>query len=81
MTSDLRASAIREIDLGSGKPLRYFSLPALARAGFPGISRLPISLRKPTNWSTTILLTLSIGTRTSARNCSLSYFNQMSRML
>ena len=45
MTSDLRASAIREIDLGSGKPLRYFSLPALARAGFPGISRLPVSLR------------------------------------
>src|SRR5690349_9618786 len=45
MTSDLRAAAIREIDLGSGKPLRYFSLPALAQAGFPNISRLPVSLR------------------------------------
>lgn len=45
MPSDLRTSAAREIDLGAGRPFRYFSLPALARAGFPGIQRLPISLR------------------------------------
>jgi aconitate hydratase len=45
MTSNLREAAVRKIDLGSGKPLRYFSLAALAQAGFPGIARLPVSLR------------------------------------
>jgi aconitate hydratase len=45
MTSDLRTAALREIDLGNGGKLRYFSLPALAQAGFPGIDRLPVSLR------------------------------------
>ncbi|HUF22669.1 MAG TPA: aconitate hydratase AcnA [Vicinamibacterales bacterium] len=32
------------LDVG-GKPLEIFSLPALARAGFPGVARLPFSLK------------------------------------
>ncbi len=35
----------RKIDLGSGHEYSYFSLPALERAGYGAVSRLPVSLR------------------------------------
>jgi len=35
----------RNIDLGSGREYRYFSLPALEQAGYGAVSRLPLSLR------------------------------------
>jgi aconitate hydratase len=38
--------ALRTLTLpGSGTPLRYYSLPALAAAGIGPISRLPVSIR------------------------------------
>ncbi|MGF1655894.1 MAG: aconitate hydratase AcnA [Verrucomicrobiales bacterium] len=39
------SDCIRTFDLGSGVSGRYFSLPALADAGFPQIKKLPVSLR------------------------------------
>ncbi|MBR5330459.1 MAG: aconitate hydratase AcnA, partial [Akkermansia sp.] len=35
----------RTFTTGSGKSGQYYSLPALAEQGFPGISRMPVSLR------------------------------------
>jgi aconitate hydratase A / 2-methylisocitrate dehydratase len=45
MTSALRDACEREIDLGLGSKHRFYSLPALERAGLGKISRLPLSLR------------------------------------
>ena len=36
---------IRTFTTGSGAPGKLYSLPALAEAGFPGIRRMPVSLR------------------------------------
>ncbi len=36
---------IRTLTTGEGKSARFYSLPALAEQGFPGIRRMPISLR------------------------------------
>ena len=36
---------IRTFTTGDGKTARYYSLPALAEQGYPGIRRMPISLR------------------------------------
>jgi len=36
---------LKEFKIGKGKTGRFYSLPALARAGFPKLSRLPVSLR------------------------------------
>src|SRR5580704_9213712 len=44
-TSLLAGVCERKIDLGGGRPLSYFSLPALEQAGYGAISRLPLSLR------------------------------------
>jgi aconitate hydratase len=45
MTSLLSGVCERKIDLGDGRQLNYFSLPALEQAGYGAISRLPLSLR------------------------------------
>jgi aconitate hydratase len=45
MTSVFKDLCENEIDLGAGARSRFFSLPALERAGFGRISRLPVSLR------------------------------------
>ncbi len=39
------ASTRSEIELANGKHVGYFSLPALAKLGFPGIERLPYSIK------------------------------------
>jgi len=36
---------IDHLELGGGRRPRYWSLPRLARAGLPGVERLPVSLR------------------------------------
>jgi aconitate hydratase len=36
---------VDQLDLGGGRRPRFWSLPRLARAGLPGVSRLPVSLR------------------------------------
>jgi len=36
---------IDHLDLGGGRRPRFWSLPRLARAGLPGVGRLPVSLR------------------------------------
>src|SRR5271163_860993 len=45
MKSLLGSVCERKIDLGGGRQLSYFSLPALEQAGYGAISRLPLSLR------------------------------------
>jgi len=38
-------NTLRDLDPGNGKAGKFYSLPALAEAGFSNISRLPVSLR------------------------------------
>ena len=38
-------NTLRTFTTGNGKSGQYHSLPALAEQGFPGISRMPVSLR------------------------------------
>ena len=38
-------NTLRTFTTGSGAEGRYYSLPALAEAGYPGINRMPVSLR------------------------------------
>ena len=45
MPSTLSENCRREVDLGAGRRGHMYSLPALEAAGFPGVARLPVSLR------------------------------------
>ena len=38
-------NTLRTFTTGNGTSGQYYSLPALAEQGFPGISRMPVSLR------------------------------------
>jgi aconitate hydratase len=38
-------NTLRKFDPGDGQEGRFYSLPALAEAGFPAVSRMPVSLR------------------------------------
>ena len=38
-------NTLQTFTTGSGKSGQYYSLPALAEQGFPGIRRMPVSLR------------------------------------
>lgn len=39
------SDAVRDFDAGGGKTGKFYSLPALEADGFPGLSRLPVSIR------------------------------------
>ncbi|MCQ4629183.1 aconitate hydratase AcnA [Shinella sp. CPCC 100929] len=45
MTPDLKDKTCRDINLGSGRKYRYFSVPALEENGIGKVSRMPVSLR------------------------------------